>query len=138
MPTRHRRRLRAFLALGLMAGLLPLVVTSPAEAICLAPEAAMPESCCPESAPPACPACPAEGRSSCPTQPARARTSCSLAVLPPGGAQDEVREGRIGEPDSPGARNASPSAARSRAKVRRDVVLGASPPVRLLACTFRN
>ncbi len=138
MSLRQATQARPLVALALGLGLLAAGLSPQVEEICPAPMAAMPMDCCEESAPPACPTCPSEGRSSCPAQPAPARTSASFAALPPGSDQEEPRDFRKGEPDASTALTTTPSSTRSQVQRRRDLVLGASPPVQLLACTFRN
>ncbi|MCL4810550.1 MAG: hypothetical protein KJ062_22530 [Thermoanaerobaculia bacterium] len=136
---RHTRRARKFLALGLLAGLLPLVFASPVAAVCPAPVAAMPTGCCPPAPPPACPACPSESRPSCPTpQPARARTCCSPAALPPGETEPETRTARARATTISTSETAPSTPGRSAALARRLVVQSSSPPPRLLTCTLRN
>gem|GEM_PF-3048552 len=137
MPLRHAFQMRSLLALALVTGLLPLVATSPVEAICATP-AAMPAGCCPQSAPPACPACPREGRSPAPAAPSRTATCCSLAALPPGEVTPETRESRSGASTTSVPETVQPGPARSASAARLTAVREASPPSRLLACTFRN
>ena len=130
--------MRSLLALVLVTGLLPLVATSPVEAICAAPATAMPAGCCPQSAPPACPACPREGRSPAPAAPSRPATCCSLAALPPGEVTPESRDSRSGESTTSAPETVQPGPARAVSAVRLTAISEASPPLRLLACTFRN
>lgn len=119
--------------------MLPLGAARTVEAICPAPAAAMPAGCCGENAPPRCPACPAESRSSCPApSPSGARTCFSPAALPPGETVQETRNGRTAESASLSSETARSAPARSATAARRAAVTGASPPARLLACTFRN
>jgi hypothetical protein len=131
-----------FLALGLLAGLLPLVAASPVKALCPAPVAAMPTGCCPKAAPvapPACPSCPSESRPSCPApQPSRARTCCSPAALPPGESEPEARIVRAGVRTTSTTDAAPSTPERSATLARRLAVQGSSPPPRLLTCTLRN
>ncbi|MBK6406151.1 MAG: hypothetical protein IPF66_14560 [Holophagales bacterium] len=138
MPLRHAFQMRSLFALVLVTGLLPLVATSRVEAICAAPAAAMPAGCCPQSAPPACPACPREGRSPAPAAPSRTATCCALAALPPGEASPESRDSRSPESTTSALETVEAGPARAVSAVRLTAVREASPPPRLLACTFRN
>ncbi|MFN7988578.1 MAG: hypothetical protein U0529_13965 [Thermoanaerobaculia bacterium] len=134
---RHLRRLRASLVLGLLAALGHATVAPPVEALCPTPAAAMPERCCGDEAPPRCPSCPSESRSSCPA-PSRGRTLVSPEALPPGDSAPVSPDARAGATTTAAAETAPAAPARSSAAARRAAVTGASPPVRLLACTFRN
>lgn len=139
MPTRHARPNRAVLALGLLAALLQAGVSAPVEAICPAPVAAVPSGCCPETAPPRCPSCPSESRPSCPApQPARTRSCCSPAALPPGETVPEPREARAGDSTRSAPETTAAVPEQSANRARRAAVTAASPPPRLLSCTFRN
>ncbi len=135
---RHRLLVRPLVALALATGLLPLAASPPVEAICPAPMAATPAGCCPETTPTSCPSCPREGRPSGPTAPARAATCCSLAALPPGESAQETRGPRSDGPTTSAPEAAAAAPSRSASVNRRMAVKGSSPPVQLLACTFRN
>ena len=139
MPTRHLFRLRAVLVLGLLAGLGLAGVAPPVEAFCPAPAPAMPARCCADEAPPRCPSCPSEGRSSCPAPaPSRARNAAALEALLPGSASPEERQDRPSGTTTAAPDEAPAAPSRSVEAARRDAVTAASPPLRLLACTFRN
>ena len=139
MRFRHAVSARLFVALALVAGMLPVGAARTVETVCPTPVAAMPTGCCGESAPPRCPSCPSESRPSCPTsQPSRARTCCSLAALPPGETVPETRQAREGDSATASSETAPTAPARSANAARRAAVTAASPPPRLLACTFRN
>ena len=138
MPTRHFRRLRLALVPGLLAGLLQGFAAPPVVAAC-APAPAVPARCCAETAPPACPSCPSDSRPSCPKPlPSRARVCLAPDALLPGDPSAEMRDGVPGETSSAAPGKAPAAAARSTVYARRAAVTAASPPPRLLACTFRN
>ncbi|HYN42059.1 MAG TPA: hypothetical protein VE129_09800, partial [Thermoanaerobaculia bacterium] len=85
MRLRHAVSARLFVALALVAGMLPVGAARTVEAICPAPAAAMPAGCCGDNAPPRCPSCPSESRPSCPSpSPSGARSCFSPSALPPG------------------------------------------------------
>ena len=139
MRPRHAVSARLFVAIALVAGMLPVGAARTVEAICPAPAATMPAGCCGESAPPRCPSCPAESRSSCPTpSPSGARTCFSPAALPPGETVQETRDARSDESASRSSEAGASGPARSATAARRAAVIGTSPPPRLLACTFRT
>jgi hypothetical protein len=139
MPTRHLFRLRIALVFGLLAGFGLAGVTPPVEALCPAPARVLPARCCGDEAPPRCPSCPSESRSSCPAPaPSRARTSALLEALLPGGTAPEARETRLAETTTAAPEEAPAAPERLAAAARRFAVTEASPPPRLLACTFRN
>lgn len=139
MPTRHPFRIRFALVFGLLAGLGLAGATPPVEALCPAPAAAMPARCCADEAPPRCPSCPSESRSSCPSPaPSRTRSSAALEALLPGSAAPEAREARPSETATAAPEEAIAALVRTDTASRRDAVTAASPPPRLLACTFRN
>jgi hypothetical protein len=134
---RHRSAAlaRAGLTFALAIGLLSAVGTASLRSACAESEA--PEGgCCPRSAP-ACPSCPREGRSSCPgapSSPAACRSSEALlrgSSLEPREVPVERANQKTGGQE---LANASPVIGASEAL--RAIVLSASPPARILACTF--
>ncbi|HPA53167.1 MAG TPA: hypothetical protein PLP50_16365 [Thermoanaerobaculia bacterium] len=138
MALRPAASARPLAALALAVSLLPFTLPAGPAAPCPASVPSPASGCCPSSAPPACPACPTEGRPSAPTAPKRAAACCSPAAVLP-------RASRLIEAEAPSARadglvrvRSSRSTARAEADARRSSVVAASPPPRLLACTFRN
>lgn len=61
-----------------------------------------------------------------------------LEALLPGSAAPEAREAGPAETTTAAPGEAPAAPARTAAASRRDAVTAASPPPRLLACTFRN
>src|SRR5512140_3995039 len=134
---RHRGAVlaRAGLTFALAIGLLSAVGTAPLRSACAESEA--PErGCCPRSAP-TCPACPKEGRSSCPGTPS-SPTGCrsSEALLRGSSLEPRERPGELAVSKTGGPNLAVASRLTRASKVLRTVAVSASPPARLLACTF--
>ena len=129
---------RPFVALALAAALLPFSLLAAVRGAAPAPPSRAPSGCCPSSAPPACPACPSEGRPSAPVAPKRAGACCSPAALLPGAASLQAQPARPRRDESSVRFRSSLSGARAATGDRRSSVAAASPPTRLLACTFRN
>lgn len=138
MARRPAASARPLVALALAAALLPLPLLAALRGAAPSPASPVPSGCCPSSAPPTCPACPSEGRPSAPAAPKRAGTCCSPAALLPGAASLLEQEARSRRASGPDCVRTSRATVRAEADARRSFVAAASPPPRLLACTFRN
>lgn len=138
MAYRPAASARSLVALALAAALLPLPLLAAVRGAAPSPASPPPSGCCPSSGPPTCPACPSEGRSSAPTAPKRTGTCCSPAALLPDAASLREQEARSRRAEGADGFRTSRAFARAAADDLRSSVVAASPPPRLLACSFRN